>query len=214
MNTFLPTQDFAESAAALATKRLGKQRLEALTLLRTLLGRSAAFGDHPVAALWRGHEPALARYGLIMATEWRRRGLADSALPQIAELAHQLVGYGRAIVDPPWVGDERVHASHRAALLAEDTDHYRALGWVELPSEELFWPTPPAAAVVEVSSCPVCSRELRGGVESSIFKARVHAECVDRFCDWARSVGVKKPDDIAALGVALVNKRSKEATNG
>ena len=46
---------------------------------------------------------------------------------------------------PPWWGDERVHASHRATLLRKDPDWYgvRLSGDPELP---MFWPVRKATA--------------------------------------------------------------------
>jgi hypothetical protein len=64
VQTFLPLPDFAESAAVLDRQRLGKQRVEVLQLLGALTGQRPGWVNHPAARMWRGHERALARYGL------------------------------------------------------------------------------------------------------------------------------------------------------
>ena len=43
MQTFLPFPDFHESAACLDMRRLGKQRVEAMQILRTITGLSSGW---------------------------------------------------------------------------------------------------------------------------------------------------------------------------
>jgi hypothetical protein len=43
--------------------------------------------------------------------------------------------------NPPWLGIEEFHSSHRAALLAKDYDWYSQWGWVEKPVIDYWWPT-------------------------------------------------------------------------
>jgi len=71
MQTFLPYPDFAASSAVLDDRRLGKQRVEALQIVRP--------------------QPTLAQLDRL----------------------------------PPWLGDERVHRSHQAALVGKDAASYR-----------------------------------------------------------------------------------------
>lgn len=108
MQTFLPYEDFAESAAALDDKRLGKQRVEVkqilevlnkiridelsarvdkLNLAITLQGPSAPertaspprWANHPAVLMWKDHEGLLVQYGLAVCYEWKRvRGFQDS----------------------------------------------------------------------------------------------------------------------------------------
>lgn len=82
MATFLLYPDFSRSAAVLDDRRLGKQRVETLQVVRALRAAQAM---------------------------------------------------------PPWLGDERVHASHQASLLRKDPAHYR--GW--------HWPTRRGTRVAE-----------------------------------------------------------------
>lgn len=41
---------------------------------------------------------------------------------------------------PPWLGDERVHSSHRANLLRKKYAHYSQFGWKETPVKGYYWP--------------------------------------------------------------------------
>ncbi|MFH2128123.1 MAG: pyrimidine dimer DNA glycosylase/endonuclease V [Pseudomonadota bacterium] len=134
MQTFLPYADFAASAAALDDRRLGKQRVEALTILNILEGRTKtrAWRHHPALLMWRGFEPALGLYLNAVVDEWERRGFVNN-IPR-RELNPALVKM------PWWLGDERLHASHRANLLRKLSGHYQALGWREDPSAPYWWP--------------------------------------------------------------------------
>ena len=118
-------------------KRLGKQRVEVLQILNALTNPEAkGWRNHPCTNMWRGHELWLVRYGIVVCEEWRRRGFQDTVLDKLAER-------GRALAEsmaPGWLGDERLHASHRAKLLSKDSEFYGQFGWLEEPSSEAYWP--------------------------------------------------------------------------
>jgi hypothetical protein len=155
MQTFLPYPSFAASAAALDERRLGKQRVEALQVLRALTRPGYGWQHHPAVKMWRGHEEALAAYGLVMAQEWCRRGHPDTCAATIQEDfgAAGFAGVPRtqdelaaAGLLPRWIGDEAVHASHRAALVRKDAEHYRQLFPDADPDQPYVWPTPAVSA--------------------------------------------------------------------
>lgn len=138
MQTFLPYPDFTRCAQALDRQRLGKQRVEVVQLLRALAGDTAGWGRHPATLMWRGHERALARYGLAVCREWVARGYRDNCAETIRTLAARFTWSPR----PRWLGDERLHASHRAALLHKLPEHYEPLGWGPVPADYTYhWPT-------------------------------------------------------------------------
>ena len=137
MQTFLPTPDFATSARWLDRRRLGKQRLEALQILRGLRGYTQGWNNHPAVQQWRGYEAALAQYGLACCAEWTARGYIDNMAPLLRALQSTL----EPAVLPPWLGDARLHASHRAALLAKDYAWYSQFGWSESPGIDYYWPS-------------------------------------------------------------------------
>lgn len=145
MQTFLPYADFAASARALDDKRLGKQRVEVLQILRALHRPDYGWRNHPAVLMWRGYEAALGCYGVTICQEWCRRGHADTCETKIRDELREI---GAPVVNcnrlarkalPPWLGDERVHASHRASLLRKDPDWYGER-FTDDPELPYFWP--------------------------------------------------------------------------
>ncbi|MFC8069193.1 MSMEG_6728 family protein [Streptomyces sp. NPDC057293] len=136
MQTFLPLPGFRESALTLDRRRLGKQRVEALQVLRGLTVPGYGWRRHPAVRMWAGYEEALVRYGLEVCRVWRDQGHQDScAASLVAGLAarrpHEPVrdqpALARAGELPPWLGDEAFHRSHRSALLRKDPEAYGGL---------------------------------------------------------------------------------------
>lgn len=133
MQTFLPFSDFDRCAAVLDDRRLGKQRVEVLQVMRALTIESYAWKSHPAVLMWKGYEEALGAYGMAICGEWCRRGYADTCAAKIGADARmagvvsirsqaELSAAGRL---PPWLGDEALHRSHRSALVRKDPTHYR-----------------------------------------------------------------------------------------
>jgi hypothetical protein len=137
VQTFLPYPGFEASAEVLDDRRLGKQRVEVLQVLRALTREQYGWKNHPAVRMWTGYEEALAAYGFAICQEWSRRGHADTCAVKIGtEVADAGVGVGvvrsqkelaRDGALPRWLGDERVHRSHRLSLLHKDPDHYAPL---------------------------------------------------------------------------------------
>ncbi|MBE7323547.1 MSMEG_6728 family protein [Nocardioides sp. Y6] len=148
MQTFLPHPDFEASAHALDDKRLGKQRVEAIQVVRGLLRPGYGWARHPAVLMWKGYEEAVGRYGLTCCEVWTGRGHADTCADTIAaDLAAagitrvrtqgELARAGRL---PPWLGDEDFHRSHRSSLLRKDPDHYGPL-FGDVPDDLPYvWP--------------------------------------------------------------------------
>ncbi|WP_329136408.1 MSMEG_6728 family protein [Streptomyces sp. NBC_01476] len=135
MQTFLPYPDFAASAAVLDARRLGKQRVEALQVLRGLTV-PGGWRHHPVVAMWTGYEEALVRYGLEMCREWTREGRRDTVAGTLrADFAalrpHAPIREQAELAEagelPGWLGDPAFHRSHRSALVTKAPEHYRRL---------------------------------------------------------------------------------------
>ena len=86
---------------------------------------------HPAVGMWRGHDAALAAYFWAMVEEWRGRGYRSTIeLPRPAG----------ELVLPPWLGDERLHRSHRSNLLRKAPEWYGRFGWREPPDLPYWWP--------------------------------------------------------------------------
>ena len=163
MQTFLPYPDFAASAAALDTKRLGKQRVETVQVLRGLTWPTYGWRHHPAVKMWHGYEEALTRYGLDMCAVWSETGRADTCAATLA--TDLLAGTGLTVVRtqkalaaagalPPWLDDEAVQRSHRSALLRKDPDHYGPL-FPDVPDDLPYvWPLSDRPAVTPAGPGP------------------------------------------------------------
>lgn len=145
VQTFLPYPDFAATAAVLDPRRLGKQRVEALQVLRGLTVSGYGWRHHPVMKMWAGYAEALVRYGLEMCAAWRAAGRPDTVAATLTTEYRRRVrdqpGLAVAGELPPWLGFEPLHRSHRSALLRKDPAHYRPRFGVELPDDLPYvWP--------------------------------------------------------------------------
>ncbi len=145
MQTFLPYPDFVSCAGVLDSRRLGKQRVEALQILRALELPEYGWSNHPAVRMWRGRTPALVVYALSCVHAWGRRGFADSTAAQITEFAPSAEhmtqpDLAAAGMLPSWLGDQRLHRSHRSKLLAKDPQRYGSL-FTDVPADlDYFWP--------------------------------------------------------------------------
>lgn len=144
MQTFLPYPDFARSASVLDAKRLGKQRVEALQVLRGLTVPGYGWRRHPAVLMWRGYEEGLVRYGLEVCRVWCETGREDTCATSLladfttrvrpgppdggpggrdtVRTQRQLARAGEL---PPWLGDPAFHRSHQSALVRKDPERYR-----------------------------------------------------------------------------------------
>lgn len=146
MQTFVPFDDLARGMAALDTKRLGKQRVETLQVMRALTIPDYGWRHHPAVKMWRGHRAALMVYQDLTVDEWVRRGFADttraSTLATLDEIPEDGAEYRSGTVRmPPWFGREDVHRSHRSNLLRKDLEFYRAQGFDDPDDLPYVWPT-------------------------------------------------------------------------
>lgn len=138
MQTFLPYPDFPESAAVLDRQRLGKQRVEVIQILNALLGLSLGWQNHPAVKMWRGHEEALAAYGLAVCDEWTARGYKDTCKDKILVLVSPRPDFTL----PSWFGDEQFHHAHKSNLIRKNPEFYGPI-WPFVSADwPYIWPTP------------------------------------------------------------------------
>jgi hypothetical protein len=150
MQTFLPYRSFEESARALDAKRLGKQRVETIQVLRALTVPGYGWRRHPAAAMWAGYEEAVVRYGLDVCAVWCETGRGDTCATTLAtdlrtatdlttvRTQQELDSAGEL---PRWLGDPAVHESHQSALVRKDPAHYRPL-FPDVPDDLPYvWPS-------------------------------------------------------------------------
>lgn len=150
VQTFLPYPDFEESARVLDPKRLGKQRVECIQVLRGLTVPTYGWRHHPAVKMWRGHEEALGRYAFTVCEVWTELGFGDTCA---ATIGSELAAHGvRAVRTQPelaeagalpsWLGDEDFHRSHRSSLLRKDPEHYGPK-FSHVPDDLPYvWPVP------------------------------------------------------------------------
>lgn len=140
MQTFLPYPSFYDSARCLDRMRLGKQRVESLQILRTLTGQTSGWRNHPAVKMWRGYEPSLTLYGVLVCDEWLRRGHEDTCRAKI--VAECPVDFSNTIITkhPPWLGNKEFHASHQSALLRKDPLWYGQYHWTVPNNLPYVWP--------------------------------------------------------------------------
>jgi len=136
MQTFLPYASFEESASVLDYRRLGKQRVETLQILKSLLDPGYGWKSHPAVKMWIGFEPALSAYGVEICKAWISMGYKDTCLEKIKSLVEPNMSNL-----PHWIGDERIHESHRSNLVRKMPEHYLPIFGEMNPNIPYFWPT-------------------------------------------------------------------------
>lgn len=160
MQTFVPYADFEASARVLDTKRLGKQRVEVIQIVRALTVPGYAWKSHPAVLMWQGYEEALGRYGITMCDVWVERGFGDTCAGTITrDLAAfgvtSIRTYTELAADgalPDWLFDPAVQRSHQSALVRKDPEFYGSVFADVPPDIAYLWP---------VRSPEVIERELR-----------------------------------------------------
>ena len=159
MQTFLPLPDFFASAAVLDRQRLGKQRVEAMQLLRLISTPTEllrGWKNHPARRMWCGFPEGLGFYAIVMIRRWLSLGYRDTCREKIlsalsgggfsASEKNLEDRYEEALRErdsaflPPWFGDEAFHSSHRSNLLRKDPQWYGQFGWTESPDLPYIWP--------------------------------------------------------------------------
>ena len=136
MQTFLPYESFEKSAQTLDWRRLGKQRVEGMQIINAITGKKRKDGkpykgwiNHPCSVMWKDYVPALKHYTNIIIQEWITRGYNNNM--EMYEVKNMELPY--------WIGDERVHSSHRANLLRKDYEYYSKFGWTENSEDPYVW---------------------------------------------------------------------------
>ena len=129
--TFVTSSNLQECAKALDYKRLGKQRVEAYQILRTLKGHSHGWKNHPAVKMWRGYEDALALYMNAMIEEWVARGYKNTM--KLEEIQSQPKF-------PWWFAWKPLHDSHKAALNRKMPEWYQFDVDVVFEKHGYIWP--------------------------------------------------------------------------
>ena len=132
MQTFLPYSNFRKTAEVLDYRRLGKQRVEGMQIINTIVNpNQKGWRNHPIVIMWTPYVQALMVYTNTIINEWINRGYNNNM--KLYDID--------TIVMPHWLGREEFHASHRANLLRKDFKHYSQFGWTENPRTPYVWYT-------------------------------------------------------------------------
>jgi hypothetical protein len=146
MQTFLPYADFEQSAKSLDYKRLGKQRVETLQILKALTqggGLHGGWARHPASRAWVGYELALLAYQEAVCDVWDGLGFKDTCRLKTRAFftEEQLDKLAAGDYEmPPWFGDEDYHRRHRSNLLRKDPVFYGEV-FTDVPDDlPYIWP--------------------------------------------------------------------------
>lgn len=148
MQTFLPYDDFDRTMAVLDRRRLGKQRVECIQIVRGLVVPGYAWRHHPAVKMWAGRLEALGCYALASCRTWVQAGFADTCATTIrSDLALGGVTVVRSQAElaeegllPEWLGDPDFHRSHQSSLVRKDPAHYRRF-FPDVPDDlPYIWP--------------------------------------------------------------------------
>lgn len=131
MQTFLPDPSFHYCATTLDGKRLNKQRIECIQIMNAFDG--GGWSNHPAVRMWRPYRDAFVTYWEAIEQECRDRGYKAMKVPNKSS----------DFLLPPWIGDDRLHSSHRLNLLYKNSDHYTQWFTETVPTmkPDYFWPT-------------------------------------------------------------------------
>lgn len=143
MQTFLPQISFKESAVCLDNKRLGKQRVETMQIMKALLLPEYGWKNHPAVKMWKGCEFALLIYQRAICEEWSNRGFKDTCWLKTKAIYEQ---YCPLTTDdyklPSWYFDEDLRLSHRSNLVRKDASYY-SKQWPDVKDNlPYIWPKP------------------------------------------------------------------------
>jgi hypothetical protein len=120
MQTFLPYEDIKESLRALDNARLKNQRTEALELI-TSITTDRGWRHHPCFKLWENN------------IDWAERIGQNYHKDMLLEVVNPLFKM------PVWLGNKRLHATHRSNLLRKKPEFYKQYGWTEPHDLPYYW---------------------------------------------------------------------------
>ena len=141
MQTFVPETSMSNSVRILDRQRLGKQRVETLQIMNALAGLSKGWTNHPATRMWQGYETALLMYQRATCAEWVRRGYKDTC--EAKTYAVWSEHFSQTPVGlPHWWGDNRVHDSHKSALVFKNPAWYNVIYPDVVGEYNYYWPVP------------------------------------------------------------------------
>lgn len=143
MITFLPWNSYRECAKSLDNARLRNQVFEAKIIYETIVresgcrefGKNSGVNSAPMFHMWRGWAPSLLRYTSEMIEECEARRLWIDPIWRSFVYLH----IENAEL-PPFMGDERLHKSHRKALVFKKPEWYLPQFKMKGEEHQYFFP--------------------------------------------------------------------------
>ncbi len=125
MQTFLPESNFETTAKNLDRKRLIKQSVENLQILKSLSGMysSGAWSNHPAVKMWKGHEDWLFLYNEAIIKDIIQRGYKNTTHIEFDDI-YEKNFMGMESDKPWWLGDNNLHYTHKGRLFEKNPEHY------------------------------------------------------------------------------------------
>ena len=128
MQTFLPYPDYAKTAAILDNRRLGKQRVETLQIMKSLTNKDYGWKNHPAVKMWVGYEKSLLDYQFAICNEWtNNRGFKDTCYNKTLIIFQEFYSVNHRFINnsqPLWISNKEFHMSHQSNLIRKDTEFY------------------------------------------------------------------------------------------
>ena len=141
LQTYLPYPCFELSALSLDLTRLKAQRVNCMSIINTLDGRTTTWKYHPATKMWRGFRASLLRYAIQICKECKNRHVKDDHLSDFLRLI--ITTEYMDAVSPDWLGDDLLHKSHRSNLIRLNPEWYqKGLGWDDPNDIPMYWPVP------------------------------------------------------------------------
>lgn len=124
MQTFMPYMSSIDSAKVLDTKRLNKQRIEALQIVAMNLDitEKSNWGNHPAVLMWKPYIPYLIKdYIFAMINEWKDRNLTCQKCLNKFLILYDRVKNDEPII-PHWLNDDFCNRHRSKLFLKGDID--------------------------------------------------------------------------------------------
>jgi hypothetical protein len=118
VNTFVLHPNLWVNARLLDSEHLGKQRVEAMQILKNVEGNPDSWDKHPVTKMWVGYGPFLRKYINSIIYEWTRRGYQNN---------YDLLEISEEVEAPWWWHIQAIHFTHQANLYLKDPRFFHDL---------------------------------------------------------------------------------------